>query len=105
MESRWQECNSMSHEDNQSISYCRQVSGKFIDFSLRTMLMALIWTLVPILAARSFEPEPLRRSVRPSQGVVDDWFESLSDVFGPRQVTSWTPDNITPPPPTGTNSF
>ncbi len=81
--------NAMSHEDIQSISYCRQVFGKFIDFSLRTILLALIWTMVPILAApsgRSFEPEPLRRSVRASQNAVDDWFESISDVFGPRQV-------------------
>jgi len=28
--------------------------------------------MVAILAARSFEPEPLRRSVRASQSAVDD---------------------------------
>jgi hypothetical protein len=47
--------------------------------------------------ARSFEPKQSNRSVETASGDVDDWFESASDVSGPRQVLPWTPDDATPP--------
>ena len=61
-------------------------------------------SILAVLSARSFEPEPLTHSVKTSLGVVDDWFESVPDVSGPKQVLSRTPDDITPQL-TGTNSF
>jgi hypothetical protein len=55
-------------------------------------------------AARSFEPQQSNRSVETPSGIVDDWFESASDVSGPRQVLPWTPEDVTASP-TSSNIF
>ena len=38
---------------------------------------------------RTFEPPTSDRSDEPAAGEVDDWFESASNVSGPRQVSPW----------------
>lgn len=54
----------------------------------------------------SFDHQPISNSVASSGAAIDDWFESASDVSGPRQVSPWNTDDITPTPPiTTTNPF
>jgi len=69
--------------------------------------MILISIMIPILAtptARSFEPQPSTGSVESTGGIVDDWFESASNISGSRDMLPWTSDDVTPRP-TSTNPF
>ena len=78
--------------------------SSFVDFVLDDFKN--IATVLAAQTARSFEHEPSARSVETTGGAVDDWFESASDVSGPRQLSPWAPDNPTPPPPpTGSNTY
>jgi hypothetical protein len=98
--------NIMTNEENQSIRYSQPVAGKLIGFFL--LYTIFISITIPILAAptkRSFETQPSLRSVASSSAIVDDWFESPSDVAGSRQVLPWKPDDVTPLPQNNTNPF
>jgi hypothetical protein len=92
--------NEIHGEENRPIVDSRAGSGKFV----YNFYLIKIEIVLAAQTARTFDREPSARSVETTGGAVDDWFESASDVSGPRQLSPWPSDDPTPQP-TGSNTY